>query len=62
MIVATRSRFDQFAQLVAVPRLRLESDRISSSALPFFSSRSSIRGLDIFIATYCLKVYDGIKG
>src|SRR4051812_40420959 len=33
-----------------------------SSALPFFSSRSSIRDLIYCIATYCSNVYDGVKG
>ena len=32
--------FDQFADVVAVPRASLQQREISSSALPFFHSRS----------------------
>src|SRR5437016_9611749 len=37
------------------------SDRISSSALPFLSSRSRIGDFIYCIATYWLRVYDEVK-
>ena len=50
--LAAGLRVDQLAQFVPVPGRASSSDRMSSSAEPFFSSRSSARVLITVINRY----------